>query len=103
VLSALHLFCYSHRKIQVLRCSNGACGKDGFGKFCQECGHRTVQENKFGVLIICKGKLEDGQNCNSELLPGQNYCMTCGMKVEQPVQQVLEDKFSKYLLPFLSK
>lgn len=40
----------------------------------------TPQTN---TVVICTGKREDGSPCQSVLVPGQHFCMHCGVKVDQ--------------------
>ncbi|XP_045165950.1 uncharacterized protein LOC123529619 [Mercenaria mercenaria] len=69
-------------EVNKMRCSNSSCGIEGSDRFCMECGCKMVEVDKT-VTVICKGKLEDGLSCLSELVPGQNFCMKCGIKVDQ--------------------
>lgn len=66
-----------------MRCSNITCGVEGSGKFCQQCGHEMVENPQTRTVVICTGKREDGSPCQSQLVPGQFFCMYCGIKVDQ--------------------
>ena len=65
-----------------MRCSGTSCGKEGDGKFCEECGAKMVEE-KMDTVVVCSGKLDDGSTCGAELVPAQKFCKNCGTKVDQ--------------------
>ncbi|XP_060597648.1 E3 ubiquitin-protein ligase rnf213-alpha-like, partial [Ruditapes philippinarum] len=65
-----------------MRCSGTNCGKEGDGKFCEECGGKMVEEI-MDKVVICSGKLEDDSACGAELVSNQKFCKSCGTKVDQ--------------------
>ncbi|XP_053391034.1 myb-like protein X, partial [Mercenaria mercenaria] len=73
-----------------MRCSRTGCGKEGDGKFCDECGAKMVDE-RMDTVVICSGKLEDDSPCGAELEPSQKFCKNCGVKVDQSLFSSLQD------------
>ncbi|XP_053391037.1 calponin homology domain-containing protein DDB_G0272472-like [Mercenaria mercenaria] len=84
-----------------MKCSNSTCGAEGPGKFCQECGSKMVEEIKTDLVVICNGKLDDGSPCQSELVFGQKFCMSCGTRVDQTLFTILQEKCCKCNTPLL--
>ncbi|XP_053391035.1 E3 ubiquitin-protein ligase rnf213-alpha-like, partial [Mercenaria mercenaria] len=76
-----------------MRCSSSTCGAEGQGKFCPKCGSKMVEEEKTDIVVICNGKL-DGKPCQSEIIPGQNFCTSCGTEVDQSLFNIQEERCS---------
>ncbi|XP_053396346.1 E3 ubiquitin-protein ligase rnf213-alpha-like isoform X3 [Mercenaria mercenaria] len=73
-----------------MRCSRTVCGKEGDGKFCNECGDEMIDE-KMDTVVICPGKFDDGSPCGADLVPVQKFCKNCGVKVDQSLFTSLQD------------
>ncbi|XP_053387610.1 uncharacterized protein LOC128551156 [Mercenaria mercenaria] len=77
-----------------MKCSSSTSGAKGQSRFCPECGSEMVEDVKIDTAVICNGKL-DGKPCQSELIPGQKFCTSCGTKVDQSLFNIQEERCSK--------
>ncbi|XP_060606616.1 uncharacterized protein LOC132758926 isoform X2 [Ruditapes philippinarum] len=78
-----------------MKCSKSTCGAVGQGKFCHECGSKMIEEVKTDTVVICNGRQDNGDPCQSELVKGLKFCPNCGTKVDQSLFYLQEERCSK--------
>jgi len=69
----------------VKKCPDPACGFEGDGKCCSECGKRLIEKLETTAGVVCNGKTSDGQPCGKVLTAKHKFCSNCGYKVEVDV------------------
>ena len=63
----------------VKKCPDPACGFEGEGAFCSECGKKMIDKSE--IIVICAGKTGNGQVCGAPLTAKNRFCTNCGSKV----------------------
>jgi len=63
----------------VKKCPDPACGFEGEGKCCAECGSKLIDKSE--IIVICAGKTDNGQVCGAPLTAKNKFCSNCGSKV----------------------
>lgn len=78
----------------VKKCPDPACGFEGEGNCCSECGKKLIENPEplpSTIIVFCNGKTDDGQLCGATLNPKKKFCSNCGLQIDPSLFEVKKD------------